>query len=105
MRHAQPTSVAKFALPSDVEDMAWNPFSPFKFVASCEDGSVVCYDYRVNSKPLFTMKCHEKAVSGVSFACVALYVCAHAVTLLTLARYAAAPWLKACSRLAPWTSL
>ena len=66
----QPKKVAKFDLPSDVESLAWNPHNPHQFVASCDNGMVLAYDYRLNAKPVFTVKAHDSAVSAVTFAYV-----------------------------------
>ena len=58
---------ARFKLPSDIEDLKWNPYAPFQFVAACEDGTLLSHDIRKPQAPLFCFKAHKKAVSAISF--------------------------------------
>lgn len=65
-RRAQSKS-ASFALPSEAEDLVWNPHDAAHLVISTDDGSVVCYDVRSAEAPLYSLKAHGEACSNVSF--------------------------------------
>ncbi|EPS62095.1 hypothetical protein M569_12697, partial [Genlisea aurea] len=64
----------KWSVASDVESLAWDPHSEHSFVVSLENGTVAGFDIRTatsdsfsESKPVFTLHAHEKAVSTVAY--------------------------------------
>jgi periodic tryptophan protein 1 len=73
------TTIAS-ALPSDVESLAWDPFSPYHLYVSLEDGSVLSMDIRnptthrstftasgISVNPYIRWKAHEKTVTSLHF--------------------------------------
>ncbi len=46
----------RFPLPADIEDLQWNPHSPFQFAAACEDGTLLAHDIRKGAATLFRFK-------------------------------------------------
>jgi len=65
-----PSVGAKFAVTSDIEDVAWNPHNPVEFLASTDDGHVVSYDVRSGGTagPTWRLSAHgSEAVSSISF--------------------------------------
>ncbi|MCI15764.1 WD-repeat protein-like protein, partial [Trifolium medium] len=51
-----------------VKSLAWDPYNGYHFVASLEDGTVVCFDARVApAASIFTLHAHTEAVTSVSY--------------------------------------
>lgn len=63
--------IARYALPADSESLLWNVHNPACLIAACEDGQVVQYDVRVPDKPLWVLKAHGQAVTGVTLSTLA----------------------------------
>lgn len=64
----------KWSLSADVESVAWDPHAEHSFVVSLENGTVSGFDIRAaksdqsfNSKPIFTLHAHDKAVCSISY--------------------------------------
>ena len=53
-------------LSGEVERVAWNIHDPYYFLASTDTGFVHCLDVRA-SEPVFQLKAHDSAVTGLSF--------------------------------------
>ncbi|RYG57402.1 WD40 repeat domain-containing protein [archaeon] len=70
-REGSASRVGRYALPADPECMLWNMHSPAQLIASTEDGSVTAYDVRSPDRPLWTVKAHTGAASGVSLSSLA----------------------------------
>ncbi|KFM26408.1 putative WD repeat-containing protein C17D11.16 [Auxenochlorella protothecoides] len=60
---------ASWAVPADVEALAWDPHSPTAFVVAAEDGSVSCFDARKGpgSEAMYYLAAHKKATCALSF--------------------------------------
>ncbi|XP_023227046.1 periodic tryptophan protein 1 homolog [Centruroides sculpturatus] len=52
-------------LDGEIEKVIWDHFNPFFFLASTDKGSVYCLDAR-NDKPVYVIKAHFEAVTGLS---------------------------------------
>lgn len=59
-------SALKFKVKGDIESCVWHPTSEHHFVTSLEDGSVLGYDLRKDSKPIFSVQAHQKACTSVT---------------------------------------
>lgn len=60
------------SLPSDVENLSWDPHCPSHLYCAMEDGQVSCFDMRGSrggspSKALFTFQAHDTTTSSLSF--------------------------------------
>lgn len=63
-----PTSARSWSLEAEAESCAWDPHNSNLFVASAENGAVICFDARNSSdKALWTVKAHRKATSSIAF--------------------------------------
>jgi periodic tryptophan protein 1 len=71
-----------WAVSADVESLAWDPHNEHSFVVSLEDGTVRGHDIRIGSlttrpnkgsesKAVYTIHAHEKAVCSISYSLVA----------------------------------
>jgi len=58
---------ASYKVPSDMESMAWNPYSPFHLYCSLEDGQVVCIDVRNTKEAVFKFAAHDQTTSSIGF--------------------------------------
>lgn len=56
--------VKRAKLPADCETLAWDPFNPQYLTAASEDGSVLCWDVRKFTKPVWSFVANE--YGGVS---------------------------------------
>ncbi|KAK2149317.1 hypothetical protein LSH36_455g03018 [Paralvinella palmiformis] len=63
-RHSKASHKA-WNLPGEVEKVTWNSQQPFYFMASTDNGFVYCFDVRSQS-PVFTVKAHKEAVTGLA---------------------------------------
>lgn len=59
-------NLQSWTLDGEVERVLWNHFQPFTFLASTDSGFVYCYDVRTAKDPLFRLKAHDDAVSGLA---------------------------------------
>ncbi|KAM7475266.1 hypothetical protein LguiB_022509 [Lonicera macranthoides] len=64
----------KWSVNADVESLAWDPHTEHSFVVSLENGTVSGFDIRSatsdsssETKPIFTLHAHDKAVSSVCY--------------------------------------
>ncbi|XP_072015618.1 periodic tryptophan protein 1 homolog [Amphiura filiformis] len=59
-------NLQSWAIDGEVERVLWNHFQPFTFLASTDTGFVCCYDVRSASDPVFRLKAHDDAITGLS---------------------------------------
>jgi periodic tryptophan protein 1 len=55
------------AITQDLESLQWHPKNETSFIVTTESGLVMGFDTRKFTKPLFSVKAHEKACSNCSF--------------------------------------
>jgi len=58
-----------FVLNADVEMVRWNPADANQFIATAEDGSIVCCDVRAtnSNEYVWKLQAHEKACTSITF--------------------------------------
>lgn len=64
---SKPTKWNSYQLKADIESLAWNPHQKQQFVASQENGVVVCYDFRNTKEPVWTIDAHKESCTDVAF--------------------------------------
>ena len=62
------SSYKSWDMPAVVENVCWNPYNPYCFLAGLENGYIHCIDVR-HSKPVYELKAHTSEVTGVNFSC------------------------------------
>lgn len=60
-------SLSSYALPSDVEQLSWDPFQSFHLYCATESGELLCIDIRNIDSPLFVFPAHNTTLSSLSF--------------------------------------
>ena len=64
-----PASHLAWEVSADVEDLAWDPSNPTRFLVSSEDGIVAAFDARSGggASPLYRLSAHDKPACCLSF--------------------------------------
>jgi periodic tryptophan protein 1 len=64
---SKPTKWNEYKIFGDIEALMWNPHKKNEFLASQDNGQVICYDFRNTKEALYTLKAHEGPCTDIAF--------------------------------------